>query len=73
MHKKLLRICSLAWLIIALRGAGVAPTHTLLAAASARLAGLQAEAGQWPDEEGPLREVETTLDALYALRLNGLL
>lgn len=61
----------LAWLIATLRGAGLAPDHPLLAAATARLAGLQAEDGHWPSEDGPTHDVDATLDALYALKLAG--
>lgn len=64
---------NLAALVIALRGAGVAPSHALLAAAGARLTGLQAEDGHWPGEDSPSRDVAATLDALYALKLSGLL
>ncbi len=64
---------NLAWLIITLRGAGVAPTHPLLVAAGTRLAGLQADDGHWPSETGRDRDVNTTLDALYALKLVSLL
>jgi hypothetical protein len=64
---------SLAWLIIALRGAGLEPTHPLLAAAGARLAMLQAADGHWPSEDGRSRDADTTLDALYALKLVNLL
>ena len=63
----------LAWLIIALRGVGVESGHSLVAAAGARLATLQADDGHWPGEDSPSRDVDATLDALYALRLVGLL
>ena len=59
----------LAWLIVTLRGAGLEATHPLLAAAGERLAGLQAADGHWPSEDGPSRDIDETLDALYALRL----
>src|SRR5258708_27847291 len=49
---------NLAWLIIALRGAGVEPAHSLLAAAGARLATLQAADGHWPSGESPSRDVD---------------
>jgi hypothetical protein len=64
---------SLAWLILALRGAGLDASHTLLAAAAARLDALQTEDGHWPGEDGPGRDVDATLDALFALRRVGLL
>jgi hypothetical protein len=64
---------NLAWLIVALRGAGVATSHALLAAAGARLAELQAADGHWPGEDGPNGDVNVTLDALYALKLVALL
>ena len=58
----------LAWLIVTLRGAGLDANHTLLTAAGTRLAELQADDGRWPSAEGPARDVEDTLDALFALR-----
>ncbi len=61
---------NLAWLIVTLRGAGLEASHVLLAAAGTRLAALQAEDGHWPSE-GPGRDVDETLDALYAMRLLG--
>ncbi len=59
----------LAWLIVTLRGAGLEAAQPLLVAAGERLAGLQAQDGHWPSEEGTSRDVDETLDALYALRL----
>jgi len=64
---------SLAWLIIALRGAGVEATHPLLAAAGAQLATLQAADGHWPSDDGHSHDADATLDSLYALKLVGLL
>jgi hypothetical protein len=64
---------SLAWLIIALRGAGIERTHPLLASAGAQLATLQAADGHWPSEDSHSRDADATLDALYALKLVGLL
>ena len=64
---------SLAWLISTLRGAGVAHTHPLLAAAAARLAASQATDGRFPSVESPTLDTNTTLDALYALKLTGVL
>jgi len=62
---------NLAWLISALRGAGLEATHPLLAAASARLAESQATDGRFPNLENPTLDTNTTLDALYALKLTG--
>ena len=64
---------SLAWLISALSGAGLAPTHPLVAAAGARLAQSQAGDGRWPSGDGPTHDTDTTLEALYALKLLSLL
>ncbi len=64
---------NLAWLISALRGAGLESTHPLLTAAGARLAASQAGDGRWPSGESPTRDTDTTLDALYALKLTSLL
>ena len=64
---------SLAGMISALRGAGLESTHPLLAAAAARLAASQAADGRWPSAESPTLDTNTTLDALNALKLTGLL
>ena len=62
---------SLAWLILALIGAGLAPSHVLPATSATRLAGLQLEDGHWPSDESPSRDIDTTIDALYALKRVG--
>jgi hypothetical protein len=62
---------SLAWLITAVRGVGLAANHGLVISAAMRLVGLQAGDGRWPSEDGPSGDVSTTLDALYALKLAG--
>ena len=64
---------SLAWLIMALRGVGLPPAHRLVEAAALRLAGLQAADGRWPGDEGLDSDVATTLAALHALKLAGML
>jgi hypothetical protein len=58
---------------VTLRGAGFESGHSLLAAAGARLDALQAQDGHWANEGSHERDVDTTLDALYALRRVGLL
>jgi hypothetical protein len=63
---------SLAWLIVALRGAGLPASHRLIVFAADRLPTLQATDGRWPYDEGPDREVATTLAALHALKLSAI-
>ena len=60
---------SLAWLIVALRGAGLPATHRLIVFAADRLTALQAPDGRWPGEDDPHQQVITTLAALHALKL----
>jgi hypothetical protein len=60
---------SLAWLIVALRGAGLPATHRLIVFAAERLTALQATDGRYPHDDGPDQEVATTLAALHALKL----
>jgi hypothetical protein len=59
----------LAWLIIALRTAGMPMRKTLVERAVARLETLQAPDGSWPNDDPAQTMVQVTLDALYALRL----
>jgi hypothetical protein len=58
----------MAWMIVTLRGAGLDASHPLMATAGMSLAALQSDDGRWASAEGPSRDVEDTLDALYALR-----
>lgn len=60
---------NLAWLITALCDAGIPPTDPLITAAAERLAALQEADGSWTADDGPLYTVQTTLQALRALRL----
>ena len=60
---------SLAWLIAALRGAGLPASHRLIVFAADRLTSLQAPDGRWPHDDGPGQEVAATLAALHALKL----
>ncbi|MCI0398494.1 MAG: terpene cyclase/mutase family protein [Chloroflexi bacterium] len=62
---------SLAWLVTALISAGVRPGHSLLAGAGDRLMSLQSEDGRWPGEDGAGQDVQTTLEALRALKWSG--
>jgi hypothetical protein len=57
-----------AWLVAALRRAGVSPDDTLLVAARGRLTQTQRSDGAWPSDDGPDFDVHTTLTALRALR-----
>jgi len=57
----------LAWLLVTLRGAGVAPDAPLLAGAMTRLAARQELDGRWPSEDGPAQDAGVTLEALRAL------
>jgi hypothetical protein len=59
---------SLAWLIVALRGAGLPATHRLIVFAAERLTVLQATDGRFPHDDGPDQEVATTLAAIHALK-----
>src|SRR4051812_12454994 len=57
-----------AWMLAALRRAGVSVDDPLLAAARRRLDVTQRPDGAWPSDDGPAFEVHTTLTALRALR-----
>ncbi len=61
----------LAWLLTSLDLAGLPPDDPLRRAALARLADLQAPDGRWPSEDGPWRDVHTTLEALRVLVRNN--
>ena len=62
---------NLAWIVTTFALAGVPATDSLMTAAADRLAGMQAEDGRWPSEDGPERDGHVTLEALRALRLCG--
>jgi hypothetical protein len=57
-----------AWLVAALRRAGVSADDTLLVAARDRLSHTQRTDGAWPSDDGSSFDVHTTLTALRALR-----
>lgn len=56
-----------AWLLAALRRAGVGADDPLLVAARARLDATQRPDGAWPSDDAPPFDVHTTLTALRAL------
>lgn len=60
-----------AWMITALRQAGVPADLKLIQDALPILTESQAEDGRWSSEDGPARDVHATLEALTALRLAG--
>jgi hypothetical protein len=62
---------NLAWIVTTFALAGVPATDSLMVEAARRLAGMQAEDGRWPSEDGPERDEHVTLEALRALRLCG--
>jgi len=57
-----------AWLVAALRRAGVGPDEALLEAARDLLSQTQRTDGAWSSDDGPSFDVHTTLTALRALR-----
>ena len=59
---------NLAWLAVALVSAGLPTKHPLLRRAMAMLTGRQRPDGRWESEDGPARDVHTTLEVLRALR-----
>jgi len=63
---------SLAWLIVALRGAGLPASHRLIVFAADRLPTLQAPDGHWPHDDDVGQAVATTLAALHALKLSAI-
>ena len=63
---------SLAWLMVALRGAGLPASHRLIVFAADRLPTLQAPDGHWPHDDEPGQAVATTLAALHALKVSAI-
>jgi hypothetical protein len=63
---------SLAWLIVALRGAGLPASHRLIVFAADRLTNQQAPDGRWPSDDGPAQEGATTIAAVHALKLSAI-
>lgn len=67
-----LHTSNLAWLIVALRGAGVPAEERLIQRSLEKLIHEQRDIdGCWPSEDGPSRDVHSTLEALYALKISG--
>ncbi len=62
---------NLAWMIVALRSAGVPASHSLLTKAASILELGQGQDGRWSSEDGPPRDVHSTLEAMRALRWCG--
>jgi hypothetical protein len=60
---------SLAWLLSTLLLVGVQLDHPLLEHAASRLEQLQEPDGRWSSEDGPARDVHTTLEALRTFHL----
>jgi hypothetical protein len=60
---------SLAWLLSTLLLAGAPSDHPLVEQAAVRLELLQEPDGRWSSEDGPTRDVHTTVEALRALTL----
>jgi hypothetical protein len=57
-----------AWMLAALRRAGVSADDSVLVAARERLSATQRSDGAWPSDDAPAFDVTTTLTALRALR-----
>ena len=66
-----LAVSNLAWLITALCAAGVPASHRLISTAAELLTQQQSPDGRWPSEDGPDRDVHSTLESMRALRLCG--
>jgi hypothetical protein len=60
---------SLAWLLSTLLLAGAPADHVLVEQAAIRLEALQEPDGRWSSEDGPMRDVHTTVEALHVLTL----
>lgn len=61
----------LAWLITTLLPAGLPSDHALIVQSLAKLAGLQQPDGRWHSEDGADFDVNTTLEALFAVKLSA--
>ena len=62
---------SLAWLLTTLAAAGVPAHHPTVRGAIQRLGRVQEPDGRWKSDDGPARDVHTTLEALRALKWFG--
>jgi hypothetical protein len=60
---------NLAWLITTLSAAGVSTNHPLVEQAASLLERVQLDDGYWESEDGPERNVHSTLEALRSLWL----
>jgi len=60
---------NLAWLLSTLLLAGLPADHLLIEDAASRLEQQQGSDGRWASEDGPARDVHTTLEAVRVLRL----
>jgi hypothetical protein len=60
---------NLAWLLSTLLLAGMLADHPLIQEAASRLEQQQEPDGRWASEDGPSRDVHTTLEAMRVLRL----
>lgn len=62
---------NLAWMILALRQAGVAAGDATVIAAADRLIALRHPDGHWPSDEGADNAAHVTVEAIKALQLSG--
>ncbi|HEY6072207.1 MAG TPA: hypothetical protein VIV15_02180, partial [Anaerolineales bacterium] len=62
---------SCAWMITALREAGLPARHDLIQQALPVLRASQQPDGRWSSDDGLARDVHATLEALHALTLCG--
>jgi hypothetical protein len=63
----------LAWMVTALRIAGLPAEDALIQIALPNLEPSQQEDGSWASDDGPDFDVHTTLETLYALKLCGII
>lgn len=68
-HLPELPASNLAWLLSTLLLAGVPPHDPLIEQAASHLEQYQEHDGHWPCEDGPERDVHTTLEAIHVLHL----
>ena len=60
-----------AWMITALCDAGIPPSHPLIQQAAELLVQKQEPDGRWQSEDGPVRDVQATLEVLLAIKMAG--
>jgi len=63
----------LAWMVTALRIAELPAEDALIQSAIPSLVSSQREDGRWTSDDGPVFDVHTTLETLYALKLCGII